>query len=374
MKPVVTPNATAKLSNIPNSFVRLPIMPYATPVKTICKGDEYRYEEPNPMVNAIIIMITARNVAPIKLFITGNVLILMFNYEYWGFGTYNAAVNMALEEAMLLRAKKKAAIRFYDFARDSVVLGYAQSTDALKKRDADVVRRVTGGSHVQTGKNILAYSIAVPRDGSFRGYEDMRAYYAEKIRAAVENMGIDDVTADNHASSINIGDKVVAGHAMFWGVESALIHGLILIEPYQMEKLAARIALGKRKIGTKTYSEYDALKNAPTVAGETDAAKNAPQRNNAVKNIMAERILAELAGGKHANEPINEKTVAKAMPLLAKRYGNDAWTEERSPSFTSEDVEEIPGEELNGGLKKKLGYCMYLQVNDRNFRRMASND
>ncbi|MBI4014679.1 MAG: lipoate--protein ligase family protein [Candidatus Aenigmarchaeota archaeon] len=298
----------------------------------------------------------------------------MFDYEYWGFGTYRAAVNMALEEAMLLRAKKKAAIRFFDFAKDSVVLGYAQATDVLKKRNADVVRRITGGSHVQTGKNILAYSIAVPRDSSFSGYEDMRAYYAEKIKNALEGMGIEDVTADNRASSINIGNKVVAGHSMFWGVESALLHGLILMEHYQIEKLAARIELSGRKIGPRIYSEYDALKNAPVILSKTDIAKNAPKRNDAVKRIMAERILAELTKGKHASAPVSAKTVAKAMPLLAKRYGNDAWTEERSPSFTHEQAEEIPGEELNGGLKKKLGYCLYLQVNDRDFRRMASND
>src|SRR3990170_3652290 len=80
---------------------------------------------------------------------------VMFKYEYWGLGSFNAKFNMALEEFLLKRAEGGIAqFRFWDFSKDSVVLGYAQATDALKQRDnsLDVVRRITGGSHIQTGK------------------------------------------------------------------------------------------------------------------------------------------------------------------------------------------------------------------------------
>lgn len=191
----------------------------------------------------------------------------MFGYEYWGNGSFNAKVNMALEEYLLRRATQgKAQARFWTFSKDSVVLGYAQATDAVLKQDNsfDTVRRITGGSHVQTGKNIFAYTFAVPRDGSFRTFEDMRAYYADIVASGLMDLGIENVVVDNQASSVNVDDKVFAAHAIIWGVESALIHGLIVMNPYNMEKLAQRVVLKERKIGNKTYTEYNALKNIPT--------------------------------------------------------------------------------------------------------------
>jgi hypothetical protein len=34
-------------------------------------------------------------------------------------------------------------------------------------------------------------------------------------------------------------------------------------------------------------------------------------------------------------------------------------------------VEAIPGEELSGKLKKDLGYCMYIEVPDKDFAKMT---
>ena len=62
----------------------------------------------------------------------------MFNYEYWGNEIFDSRFNMAVEEYLLRRAAngKSAAVRFFSFPKDSVILGYAQSTDAIKKYDA----------------------------------------------------------------------------------------------------------------------------------------------------------------------------------------------------------------------------------------------
>ncbi len=302
----------------------------------------------------------------------------MFDYEYWGNAAFSGTTNMALEEYMLKRAAetKKAMIRLYSFPTDTIVLGYAQATDALKTaNDASVVRRATGGSHVQTGKNILVYSFAAPRDGSFRNLEDMRAYYAEHVANAFTGLGIENAEADNKASTVNINGKVAAAHAMIWGVESGLLHGLMAIDPYDMEKLAERIFLGTRAIGGKVYSDYDAIRNMPAIAKLLpDLAKNAKAdaRTEAVKKILAEAILQEVTRGKHENKAVTESVIKESYPLLEKRYGREAWTEAHNPVFTKEEIEEIPGEELDGKLKEKLGYCMYLQVRDRDFKRMAS--
>ena len=162
----------------------------------------------------------------------------MFDYEYWGNRAFSAEDNMALEEFFLQRAQKNAVIRFFDFQKDSLILGYAQHTDAIKNPlGASVVRRLTGGSHVQVGQNTFVYSFAVPRSGEFSTFTDMRKYYAQHVADALENVGMENIEVDNKASTINSNGRVVASHAVIWGAKSALLHGLVIIDPYDAEKM-----------------------------------------------------------------------------------------------------------------------------------------
>ena len=301
----------------------------------------------------------------------------MFDYEYWGYKAFPGATNMALEEYMLKKAAKtkKAMIRFYSFPKDTIVLGYAQATDVLKNvNDVNIVRRATGGSHVQTGKNVLAYSFVAPRD-SFRNFEDMRSYYSEYIKNAFLKLGIENVEVDNRASSVNVNNKVAAAHAMIWGVESGLLHGLIILEPYDMEKLAKRITLNTRVIGGKVYSDYDAIKNIPTMINILpNLTKNTQDKTEAIREILQQTILNEITKGKHKSMNVTDEIIKKSYPLLEKRYGKQIWTKEHDPVFTKDEIDIIPGEKLNGKLKKNLGYCMFLQVDDTKFKKMASKE
>lgn len=298
----------------------------------------------------------------------------MFAYDYWGSGTFSAAANMALEEFMLEQAKRRASIRFFDFARDSVVLGYAQHPGAVRNAQGiDVARRLTGGSHVHVGGNVFCYSFAVPRDGTFRTYEDMRAYYAQCVADALASLGIGDINIDNKASTINVNGRVVASHAVIWGVESALLHGLVIIDPYDADVVADRVFLASRKIGSKDYTEYAALKNIPVVSMlmENTAKNVAPQRRSvALKKRVAEAILRQVAT-EYQRKQIAEPHILQAHAMQKHKYASELWTGSRKPPFTSDDIDEIPGETLRGALKRGLGYCLYSQVKDRDFRRMA---
>lgn len=299
----------------------------------------------------------------------------MFNYEYWFSDLYPASVNMALEEYFLSR-EKAASVRIWSVPRDAAVLGYAQDTDVVKKIEADfnVVRRASGGSHIQIGPNILAYTITVPRDGTFSHYEDMRAFYAEKIAKALGNLGVNNISIDNKASTINVDGKVVASHAVVWGVHSGLLHGLVIIDPYDVGQLSARLGLGSRKIGSKVYTEYSALKNIPTISRLLDTiGKNLDtrQRSEALKNIVAKEILKSVTENRFENKKIGNKILVEAHKLIQKKYGNQEWNNLKKPPFTKEEIEEIPGERLDGPLKKDLGYCLYIQVKDKDFRKMA---
>ena len=301
----------------------------------------------------------------------------MFDYEYMGNSSYSADVNMALEE-YILRKPKKASFRLWSFDKDAAILGYAQATDAVKKRDAsfDVSRRISGGSHVQTGRNILAYSVAVPRDGTFVSYEDMRAYYAQKVALALESLGIDDVSVDNRASTVSVGGKVIASHAMVWGVERALLHGLVIISPYDAIKMKDRMHLGSRKIGSNMYTEYSAIRSIPVVSlllGKIAPAAPEGDRNEVLKKIVGESLLANFTEGNHENVAVDSRVMAESRSLIKKKFGNSLWTEAKKPPFTEDEIEEIPGEKLDGPLKKGLGYCMYSQVRDKDFKKCCES-
>ena len=303
----------------------------------------------------------------------------MFEYEYWGNGSFNAYVNMALEEYLLKRAIKKVApIRFWDFSKDSAVLGYGQATDAIKKVDDsfNVVRRITGGSHVQTGKNILAYTFAVPRDGSFRTFEDLRAYYADIVAKGLEDIGIKGITVDNKASTINVDGKIIASHSIIWGVESALIHGLILIDPYDVEKVNERMILGQRKMGASIYTEYNAIKKLPAisqllknVAPNLDEAR----RSEVLKDLIAKAVLKRVTKNYELRK-ITDQTIMEALGVKERKYSSESWIGERKLPFEKEEIEDIPGEELKGELKKNQGYCLFSQVKNKDFKEMAEPD
>ncbi|MBI1978725.1 MAG: lipoate--protein ligase family protein [Candidatus Aenigmarchaeota archaeon] len=301
----------------------------------------------------------------------------LFDYEHWGTGVLSADTNMALEEYLLKRVaeqKSFAAMRFYSFARDTIVLGYAQANDAVKRLDAGVelTRRITGGSHVQTGKNIVAYSFVVPRDGSFRHFEDMRAYYAERVANSLGNIGIESVTVDNKASTINVGGRIIASHAIFWGVNSALLHGLIHLTPYDVDRIAERVMLQQRQIGSHTYSEYAALKNLPTVATELNGRISGNRiKDHVLRQLVSDAISQEVTGGHFEKKQIDDNVMARSSELFQKRYGTPLWVNEHRPTFTPVEVEAIPGEELDGPLRKNLGYCLFIQVPDSDFKEMS---
>ncbi len=302
----------------------------------------------------------------------------MFDYEYWGSDSLPMKVNMALEEYFLKEsaARKVSTVRFFNVPKDAVVLGYAQDVDAVKKMDGsfDLARRITGGSHIQFGPNCLDYSFTVPRDGSFSHYEDMRKYYAEKVANALVEIGVGNVDIDNRASTINVDGKVVASHAVFWGRDSALLHGLIIVDPYNVDRIFERVMLRERKIGNSVYTEYSALKNIPNISSLLEKETESISREfktEYVKRMLTEELLRQVTEGKYKARKIDERALSEVRHIMARRLDREEWTRERNPPLKENEVEKIPGEVLEGPLKKNLGYCLYIQVKDKDFKRMA---
>ena len=303
----------------------------------------------------------------------------MFKYEYWKNPAFSIGTNMALEEYMLERSAKEkvATIRFWNVSKDSVVLGYGEDMHTnIKKRDSsfDLARRITGGSHIQFDKNCLAYTFTAVRDGSFNHFEDMRKYYSDMIVEALNELGVNEVEADNRASTIEVDGKVIASHAIFWGVDSALMHGLILIDHLDVDKIYERVLLKIREIGKHTYSEYDALKSAPValeVIRNVSPYIDKEHKVEYIKKLITDKILEKVTAGKYKERQVNDEIIKEAMSIIERTHKGTPWIRDREPPYTNNYVEAIPGEELNGNLRRNLGYCLYIQVPDNKFAKMT---
>ena len=98
---------------------------------------------------------------------------------------------------------------------------------------------------------------------------------------------------------------------------------------------------------------------------------NQEQRTEALKSMVAEELLKTVAENNFESRKVDGKVLAEAHKLIQKKYGQEEWTNLKKPAFTEDEIEEIPGESLDGPLKKDLGYCLYIQVKDKDFRKMA---
>ena len=308
----------------------------------------------------------------------------LFPYEYWGnSSSLPASSQMALEDYFrqyVAQASqglngRTAVIRFFSFPRDTVVIGYGQDTDVLKKRDSSfsVVRRITGGAHIQLGPESLAYSIVVPRDGTFSNWREMREYYAGLIAKALMRLGVPEIETNNELANLTLKGRILSSHSSFWGVQSALVHGLIILYPYDVDKIAERVALRARSIGGRTYSEHRALKALPTVYDELRnklvRARLAPK---ILRQIVANAILHEITGGRFMQVDITPDILFDVGKLVRDKYGTLTWFEERNPVFTTNEVIEIEGTDgLDTPLAKDRGYCLFHGVSDEDFRQMT---
>ncbi len=87
-------------------------------------------------------------------------------------GQHNAAMNMAIDEALLLsqESSPQPTLRFYDWSQPALSFGYFQriahevDVEACAARGVELVRRMTGGGTVVHGWDVT-YAVAVPHNG-----------------------------------------------------------------------------------------------------------------------------------------------------------------------------------------------------------------
>lgn len=106
-------------------------------------------------------------------------------WDFWSDGPREPALNMALDEALLLTAaaRGRPLLRFYRWDCPAVTIGYVQRYDAAPAGVA-VVRRLTGGGVVHHDHDVT-YSVAVPAGHWLVGLDRLRSY--RWINRSVQN-------------------------------------------------------------------------------------------------------------------------------------------------------------------------------------------
>lgn len=98
-------------------------------------------------------------------------------WDVWEDGAHEPALNMAVDEALLLTAARRGRplLRFYGWDRPAVSLGYVQRYDAAPPGYA-VVRRPTGGGVVFHDHD-LTYTVVVPGGHWLAGLQRLESYH-----------------------------------------------------------------------------------------------------------------------------------------------------------------------------------------------------
>lgn len=160
---------------------------------------------------------------------------------------YNTpSMNMAIDEALL--GSKKPVLRFYGWKPAGLSIGYFQSTQVInveecRKREVDIVRRLTGGNAVLHDKE-LTYSVIIDEKEMPSSVVESYKAISKGLLQGLRNLGLkaamnEDVKKEEKSAvcfndpswyEIVVNGKKIVGSAQKRIDGKILQHGAVLIE------------------------------------------------------------------------------------------------------------------------------------------------
>jgi Lipoate-protein ligase A len=244
---------------------------------------------------------------------------------FLGFGTYDAATNMAIDEAMFRYAaeNKRTFIRFYSFERPTIVLSSNDHPANVRMENIqgmDITRRTTGGKPIYVDDNTLTYSIAGPlRIADVRtlvGGPEVHKYFGAVIAGAIaEVIGTEAEVELGKAYSIRVNGRPIAGHGQeLKQFSSFLYHGVIAIKPWDAQRINSVLHLRQE--------DYEELKKLPSVAALSEPdGKN----TDTYKSEIITRILSALSATKAGENSATWLEILRIAKPLTKHYRSNDW-------------------------------------------------
>lgn len=174
----------------------------------------------------------------------------MADWRLLKFETYNAYMNMAIDEAVLnarIKGLVPNTVRFYRWNPSAVSIGKFQKIENevylenCLKHGVDVVRRITGGGTVyHDAEGEITYSVIANKEDL--GAKDIAEAYAKIYNGIVEAIKILGLKADFNEGdaracpNLTINGKKISGSAQCHKAGIVLQHGTILVD-VNLEKM-----------------------------------------------------------------------------------------------------------------------------------------
>ncbi|NMC04067.1 MAG: hypothetical protein GYA24_02585 [Candidatus Lokiarchaeota archaeon] len=243
-------------------------------------------------------------------------------------GAYPVQLGLAIDEMLLERMESRQhgqemqnAIRFYQFAQPSVVVGCHQDIREIdlgfiRSRNLQLGRRITGGGAIIMGiprvDSQLGVSILFRNVDAFPGKLGSRyAALSRPIVAALRQLGLPVAYQAN--SDITLDGRKITGQAMFSTSSVIFMHSTVTIE-YDLDTMLRVVNIPLTEKNRATFSaKYTTIKShVPDITMER------------VKNALRAGFEREF-NARLVDSPLDEEEMRHARRLLVEKHATDAY-------------------------------------------------
>ncbi|MFB6216700.1 MAG: biotin/lipoate A/B protein ligase family protein [Candidatus Aenigmatarchaeota archaeon] len=235
-------------------------------------------------------------------------------------GTYTAAENLGIDDFLIEKTAETGQkyLRLYDFENPAVILARNEHTSDLEslKENHDYTRRDTGGSVIYCGENGLFYSIVMPAEENDYPENLHQDYFGPKIAEALNRLGVEEerLGVGEHFS-VRINGYTIAGHAQRKKNGAILYHGVLAVEPWDVEKLDELINLRERD-GQK---EKHFIESLPALREYVNYS------GDEIREATKEQIIESFTNGDYTDYRLSGEERKKVMSLVEDRYNDPDW-------------------------------------------------
>ena len=246
--------------------------------------------------------------------------------------TYDAATNMAIDEAILrVRIANKApnTIRFYRWKPSAVSIGRFQNAynevnlNNCKKYGVDVVRRITGGGAVyHDSEGEITYGVVVKKEDL--GVTDITEAYHKICKGLTNTLELLGAKADfnpgdpKNCPNITISGRKISGSAQSYRGGTVLQHGTLLMS-VDLERMFTFL----RVPWAKTCMEIAniAKKKITSVKNEIGSEATVEEAYAALVRGFQHALGIELS-----EDTLTREELETAEVLCREKFANDDWT------------------------------------------------
>ncbi len=247
-------------------------------------------------------------------------------------GAMDAAMHLALDEVLFSRAKEGTySLLLPNYSSPCIVLAHDQHIrDYLGDGTVAYTRCFTPGGAMLCDKNVLPFSIAVPRTVESDDYrkdpKEVHKYFSGIINTILQSLGVHEtVIGEQFYIKVKRSPRnlPLVGTSQRMENKALLYHGVITLDRWNADQLNTLIKLRTRG----DLREYDKIKDLPYVRAYT------PLPLDDLKTHIRIAFAEHIAGTRDI-QAVPEALRQEADDLVATVYRNDAWRKDaQHPSW-----------------------------------------